>query len=142
MATIQPITLREAEFIAHRYAVEVMSFLDEPIPPFHTRYPGRLESCLAQPFQSGDGKYRYYRFLERAAVLFYFITKSQCFVNGNKRMAVTLTMVFFYKNKRWLDIPHEDLYAIACQVAESKPRQKDNMIQALARTFKTHEVPR
>lgn len=139
---IQPITLNEAEFIAHRYAVELMSYTDEPIPPFHTRYPGRLESCLAQPFQTFGGKYLHHTFLKRAAILFYLIARSQCFVNGNKRMAVTLTMVFFYKNKKWLNIPEKDLYDIARNVGKSRPNQQDNVVKALQATFKTYMSPR
>lgn len=40
---------------------------------------------------------------------------------ANKRMAVTLILVFFFLNKRWLDVRPEQLYKIACNVAEDAP---------------------
>jgi death-on-curing protein len=138
---IKPITLIEAEFIAHAAAIELMNFTDEPIPPFNTRYPGRLESCLAQPFQTFDGKYLHYTFIERAAVLFYMIASSQCFVNGNKRMAVTLTTVFFFINKRWIDIPPRSLYDLACSVGASDTADQDAICKILIDTFKKFVVP-
>lgn len=139
---IKPLTLRHAEYIAHRYAVEELNYTNEPIPPFNTRYPNRLESCLHQPFQTFDGKYLHFRFTKRAAVLFYFIARSQCFVNGNKRMAVTLTMVFFYVNKRWLDIPDRQLYEIACEVGKSPAEAQEDVIKALEAAFKKYQTQR
>lgn len=139
---IKPLSLDEAEFIAHRYAVEVLTYTNEPIPPFNTRYPGRLESCLAQPFVTSNGRYVHYRLTKRAAVLFYFIAKNQCFMNGNKRMAVTLTMVFFYINKKWLNMPNKDLYDIACEVGKSEPKKQELVIKALEDTFKAYITSR
>lgn len=138
--TIQRLTIEQAEFIAHRLAVELMDQIDEPIPPFSTRSPGKLESCLAEPFQTYGGNYLHRTFVERAAVLFYLITKNHCFSNGNKRMAVALTMVFFYNNKRWLDVTSRGLYRIACDVAESNPRERDIAQGALKLFFKKHMV--
>lgn len=136
---IRPLSLRDAEFIAHFLATELMSDKNEPIPPFSTRLPGRLESCLVEPFQSGNGKYLHYTFVERAAVLFYLVTKNHCFQNGNKRMAVALTLVFFDINKRWLDVPPRTLYEIACDVAESSPKDRQVMHQALVKFFKKYQ---
>jgi death-on-curing family protein len=111
------------------------------MPPFHTREPGKLESCLAEPFQTFNGKYLHRTFWERAAVLFYLITKNHCFSNGNKRMAVTLTTSFCYINKRWLKVPPKELYEIACSVAESDPKKKHIYQTALVATFKEFAVP-
>jgi death-on-curing protein len=138
--TIRPLTLLEAEYIAHSLAHELMSSDDEPIPPFNTREPGKLESSLAEPFKSFEGKYFHRTFVERAAVLFYLITKNHCFYNGNKRMAVTLTMVFFFVNKRWINIPTYELYKIACSVADSDPKNRQIIQKALVETFKTYQT--
>lgn len=134
--TIKPLYIKEAEFVAYRLAVELMNSDDEPIPAFDTRSPGKLESCLAQPFQTAGGKYLYYSFVSRAALLFYLITKNHCFYNGNKRMAVTLTMSFCYKNKRWINIPPRKLYEIANTVAESDPKNQNEVIGILKEMFK------
>jgi len=138
--TIKPLTLKEAEFVAHTLAVELMDSANEPMPPFGTRSPGKLESSLAEPFQTFGGKYLHRTFIERAAVLFYLVTKNHCFENGNKRMAITLTLVFFYINKRWLNIPPKDLYGIACAVAESTPSERDSMHRYLVQVFSGHRV--
>lgn len=139
--TIRPLTLAEAEYIAHSLAVELMNSDNEPIPPFNTRYAGKLESSLVEPFQTFGGKFLHRTFAERAAVLFYLISKNHCFVNGNKRMAITLTTLFFYVNKRWINVYPHDLYVIACTVAKSKPEQREIMHRSLVAFFKSNIVP-
>lgn len=140
--TIRQLSLQEAEFIAHTLAVELMDSENEPIPPFSTRYPGKLESCLAQPFQTFASKSLYPSFVEKASLLFYLITKNHCFENGNKRMAVTLTSLFCFVNKRWLDMDPTKLYKLACDVAESDPKHSDTEILRVAQIFKKHLVLR
>lgn len=53
--TIKPITISQVETVAHSLAQELMLW-GEPIPPFDTRFPDRLESCLKTPFQNGKAK--------------------------------------------------------------------------------------
>ena len=137
--TIKKLSLHQAEHVAHALAKEIMDWEEEPIPPFHTRHPGKLESCLSEPFQTFDGKPLHRTFIKRAAVMFYLITKNHCFSNGNKRMAVTLTMAFFYINKRWLNVPAMKLYEVARDVASSQPKDKQTMIEALVILFKKYE---
>ena len=48
---MKTITVKVVEYIAVTLAQEMLEF-DEPIPDFATRYPNRLESCLANPFQN------------------------------------------------------------------------------------------
>lgn len=131
---MKPISLRQAQYVAHKLAKKLMTY-DEPIPPFTTRYDGKLESCLAQPFQFAGGRPAYLRFTRKAAVLFYGVIKDHPFINGNKRMAVTLTLTFFFVNDRWLNVPPDDLYKIACDVAESSPSERDPMLNALNQFF-------
>jgi death on curing protein len=108
---------------------------DEPIPPFATRYQGRLESCLLAPFQTFDQKPLYLRLVRKAAVLFYGVIKDHPFMNGNKRMAVTLTLIFFYFNDKWVETSPDDLYKMACAVATSNPQNRDMVIDLLVRYF-------
>ncbi len=91
------IDIGDAEYIAYALVRELMNY-DEPMPAFETRFPGRLESCLEQPFVTYDGAELYKSLTEKAALLFYLVTKNHPFENGNKRMAVTLTLVFIYLN--------------------------------------------
>lgn len=137
---MKQLSLAEAEYVAHALAKELMDF-DEPLPPFTTRYPGRLESCLAQPFTTYGGDDLYKSPHEKAALLFYLVIKNHPFENGNKRMAVTLTLVFLYKNSAWIDASPDDLYKIACSVAESSPDRKDYVLKVLTDFIHTNLTP-
>ena len=128
------VSLLEAEYLAYKLAKELMNY-DEPLPDFGTRYPGKLESCLEQPFQTFDGEDLYPTIVDKAAVLFYLITKNHPFENGNKRMAVTMTLLFLFKNSHWLKINPEDLYELALIVAKSKANEKDYVISKLEESF-------
>ena len=138
---IRPLTLEEAEFIAHALAVELMDYDNEPMPPFNTRSPGILESCLAEPFQTFDGKNLHPTFVSKTAIMFYLVIKNHPFSNGNKRMAVVLTTVFCYVNKRWLNVKPEELYKLACKVAKSEPAEKEKVISVLETKFKEFMTP-
>src|SRR5579883_1959103 len=123
---MKKISLVEAEYIAHALAKELFANFDEPMPEFGTRFPGRLESCLDQPFQTFNGKDLYGKSIaSKAAVLFYLVIKNHPFENGNKRMAVTLMLVFLYKNGYWLQGSPEKLYKLALSVAASEANNKD-----------------
>lgn len=121
--------------------MELMDY-DEPIPPFATRYQGRLESCLLLPFQTFDGRPLYRTLVRKAAVLFYGVIKDHPFINGNKRMAVTLTLVFFFQNNKWLDTSPRELYEMARAVATSKPENRDKVVNLLVKYFNISLVDR
>lgn len=124
---IRPVTILEVEYIAYDLAKKLMEW-DEPIPAFGTRYPGRLESCLAQPFQTYGHKLLYKGLMGKAAVLFYLMTKNHPFENGNKRIAVATLLYFLMINNKWLKTSNASLYKFAKEVAESNPRDKDSAI--------------
>jgi len=50
-------------------------------------------------------------------------------------MAVVLTGVFCIVNNKVLNISPKVLYDIACEVAKSKPHEKEVIIKALENTF-------
>ncbi|WP_430478114.1 type II toxin-antitoxin system death-on-curing family toxin [Streptomyces sp. P11-1] len=131
---IERVSLLEAEYVAHGLARELMDY-GEPVADFHARYPGRLESCLEQPFMHLQGRYVYWRLNHRAAVLFYLLIKNHPFHNGNKRMAVTITMTFVYKNGYWLDFSPDALYSVAKMVSESDPGEKQEIVKMLKASF-------
>jgi death-on-curing family protein len=139
----QPIfrlTMADIEFIAFSLAKELMEG-DEPIPPFDTRFPDKLESCVATPFQTFGGKSLYKGVTKKAAILFYLMVKNHPFQNGNKRMAVAALLLFLYRNRRWLSISNENLYEFAKYVASSDPRDKEKIIRAIEIVVKTKIVP-
>lgn len=133
------LTVEEVKYLAHRLAQELMEY-DEPIPDFVTRYPGKLESCLAQPFQKFARKSLYPGLTRRAAVLFYLMIKNHPFQNGNKRIAMTSLFVFLSKHRKWLRVDDRELYNFAVWVASSPPKLKDDVIRAVERFIKTYLI--
>ena len=109
---MKKITLKEVEFLALNLAKEMMAW-NEPIPDFGTRFPNILESCLAGPFYSFQGKNLYHGTVEQSSILFYLMIKNHPFQNGNKRIAMTTLFVFLYKRKKWLKVDNQELYNFA-----------------------------
>lgn len=122
--------LEHIEQLAHAIARETMGW-NEPIPPFKTRYPEKLEACLGSVSQTFDGKELYPTLVAKAAILFYAMVKNHPFQNGNKRVAVVTLLVFLYANNKWIQTDEQQLYNFAKWVAESPPELKDDTILAV-----------
>ena len=120
----------EIEYIAFSLAREQLTY-NEPIPDFSTRFPNKLESCLASPFQSFGGRLLYPTLISRAAILFYLMIKNHPFQNGNKRIAMTALLVFLYKNKKWIKADSQELYNFALWITTSPADLKDETIKAI-----------
>ena len=129
MVAIQPLSVGEVEYIAHALAVKWFR-QDEPIPEFSTRYPDKLESCLQQPFTAFQDLDPYPTLIDKAAIMFYLLTKNHPFLNGNERLAVTTVLNFLAKNDKWVEASPVSLYEIAKLVAGSKPEEKDVVVGA------------
>lgn len=121
---IKKLNITEIEYIAHRLAQELMEF-GEPIPPFSTRYPDKLESCIRTPFQTFDRKSLYKSFETKASILFYLMIKNHPFQNGNKRVAVITLIYFMHENSRRLKVDNNRLYEFSKMIAASDPMDKD-----------------
>ena len=130
---IKKLDVIEIEYVAHRLAQELMEY-GEPIPPFSTRYPDKLESCLKTPFQTFQRKSLYPTFEMKAAMLFYLLIKNHPFQNGNKRVAVVTLLYFLDKNGRTLDVNNKLLYEFSREIAASDPRDK-NLVVSNIRNF-------
>jgi len=133
------LTVAEVKYLAHQLAVKLMTG-NEPIPGFDTRFPGKLESCLMQPFQTFDKKALYSGLTRKVSVMFYLIIKNHPFQNGNKRIAITSVMVLLYKNKKWMKVDTQELYNFAVWVAESNAKLKDEVVAAIEKFFKSNIV--
>lgn len=136
---VRTLSLTDVEFLAHTLARELMEW-NEPIPPFRTRYPEKLESCLNTVTQTFARKELYPSLIEKAAALFYLLVKNHPFQNGNKRVAVTTLLVFLQINGKWLSIDTKRLYNFAVWVAESDPALSTETIAATATFIKKHIV--
>jgi prophage maintenance system killer protein len=74
---------------------------------------------------------------EKAAHLLYFVTKNHSFSDGNKRIAAWLFIWYLEKNGSLLDedgtkrINENTLVALTLLIAESKPEEKEMMINVV-----------
>jgi len=134
---IKTISVVDVEYVAHTLASKTMSW-NEPIPEFGTRFGSVLEGCVEAPFQSFGGRQLYPGIIKKAAILFYLMIKNHPFQNGNKRLAMTTTFYFFYKNSKWLKVDNQELYNFARWVAESNPKLKDATTNAIETFFSTY----
>ena len=139
MRNIEELSLREVEYVAFRLAKQWLSF-NEPIPDFHTRYPNKLESCLAAPFQKFNKKPLYAGLAGKAAVMFYFLMKNHPFQNGNKRIAMTALLTLLSKNNKWLEVDQQQFFNHAMWVASSPSDAKEETVQYVEKFIKKHLV--
>ncbi len=96
-----------------------------------------LRSSLSAIYQTFEGADLYPSIEEKAAHLLYFITKNHSFVDGNKRIAAFLFLLFLDRNGILLDdngmkrIADNALVALTLMIAVSKPEDKDTMIKVI-----------
>ena len=57
--------------------------------------------------------------------------KNHPFQNGNKRIAITTLLFFLVQNNKWLSTSNESIYKFACEVAESKPEERHNIMNII-----------
>lgn len=96
-----------------------------------------FQSSIATIYQSFGGQELYPSIEEKAAHLLYFVVKNHSFSDGNKRIAAFLFVWFLEKNnilyredgsKRIAD---NALVALTLMIAESKPDEKDIIVQVV-----------
>ena len=93
-----------------------------------------LNSILGNISQTFDSTPVYSSNIERVISLLYFVIKDHPFVDGNKRIACFLFLVFLIKaNISTRRMNNVSLVAIALLVAESDPCQKDTMLKLIMR---------
>lgn len=98
-----------------------------------------LRGIVGNLYQTFDGQNLYPSMEEKAAHLLYFVIKDHPFTDGNKRSAALLFLHFLDRNAhlrradRSLRIEATTLTALALLIAESRPEQKDVMLQLILR---------
>ncbi len=137
--SVKILTVAEVAYIAHTLATKYLDW-DEPIPPFSTRFPNKLESCLLVPFQTFGSAHLYKGLIGKASILFYLLIKNHPFQNGNKRIAVTGLLVFLAKNRKWLSVDSQEFYNFAVWIASSPPKLKDQTVKAVEAFVKQYIV--
>ena len=133
------IELPEFELLCFNLARELLGKF-EPIPDFVTRFPGVLESCLETPKQTFGDMLLYPTLTDQASIFFYLLVKNHPFQNGNKRIALTTLFVFLALNKKWLKVTDLDLYNLAVEVANSKPKEKTKVLKFVRNILKENLI--
>lgn len=103
------------------YADEVLAIHDASIVrfggAFGVRDEGLLESALAQPFQSFEGKDLYPSLAEKAARYAYGIISNHPFYDGNKRTGAAVMGAFLRMNGARFMPRADDLLSVVLGVA-------------------------
>ena len=136
---MREISIGDVQYIAHALARDLLKW-NEPIPEFTTRFPNILESCLATPFQMFNKKDLYPGLVKKASILFYLMIKNHPFKNGNKRVAMTTTILFLIRNGKWLKVNNYDLYKFTLWVTESDAKLKHDVVLAIESYFRIYLV--
>ena len=122
-----------------REFIDSMKFTADS-PLFGNEKDGSFKSALGAVYQSFEGKDLYPSSQEKAANLLYLVTKNHGFSDGNKRIAAGLFLYFLKRNRLLLRkdgskrIADHTLVALTVMIAESKPQEKELMVN-LVMTF-------
>ena len=132
-------TKRKAVGINYREAVDIVERIRNDLKVtsnlFGKQKDESLKSSLAAINQTFDKKDLYPTIEEKAANLLYFVVKNHSFVDGNKRIAAVLFLVYLNRNgmlysasgqKRLAD---SGLVALTLLIAESKPSEKNDIVK-------------
>ncbi len=96
-----------------------------------------FKSSIGQIYQTFGGEELYPSVEEKAAMLFYLVTKNHSFSDGNKRIAATLFLWFMnnngilYNPDRTKRIADNTLVALTLMIAESRTEEKDVMVKVV-----------
>jgi prophage maintenance system killer protein/prophage antirepressor-like protein len=109
---------------------------------FSNERDGSFSGILKTIYQTFDKKELYGSLEEKAAHLLYFIIKDHPFSDGNKRVGAFLFVLFLDKNKILYrktgekKINDSALVALALLVAQSDPKEKEQMVALITQLIK------
>lgn len=103
---------------------------------------GKLKGILEAIYQHVFGQELYPNMEEKAAYLLYFLIKDHPFVDGCKRIGVTIFLEFLNKNHHlFIDgkqiISNNTLVAITLMIAQSMPEEKETMVNLVMHFLST-----
>ncbi len=118
-----------------RQVVDSMSF-GEASNLFGLEKDDSFKGSIGNIYQSFAGEEIYPSLEEKAANLLYFVTKNHSFADGNKRIAAAMFLYFLDKNGiLFIDgekhIDDHTLVALTIMIAESRPEEKEIMIDVI-----------
>jgi len=133
------ITKEELKYIAQLFSEYMLKEINND-PGYTVKDEGRLESSLAQPFQSIEGKELYPTLVDKAAILYYLCIKNHPFEDGNKRMGIFSLLLYLYKNGYWLDTTNDELFDITVYTASSKVEDMQEVVEKIKVFVEEHLV--
>ena len=86
---------------------------------------GLFEAAVAMPRSTFDGAYLHRTLADMAAAYHYHLSRNHPFVDGNKRIGVTVALIFLYMNDVELDATSDELEAIAMGLATGEIGKDD-----------------
>ena len=103
---------------------------------------GKLNGIIAAVYQNVFGTELYPSIEEKAANLLYFLIKDHPFVDGCKRIGASIFLKFLNKNKHHIIdgkqiISDSALVAITLMIAESRPEEKETMVNLVMNFLKS-----
>ena len=126
----------ELTFNECKKLIESMSFSKSSTIFGKEKTKGALEGIIGSVYQTAFGEDVYLSVQEKAANLLYFIVKDHPFIDGCKRIAASIFLYFLNKNNLLFKndkkiISDSTLVAITLLLAESKPEEKEIMINVI-----------
>lgn len=103
---------------------------------------GKLNGIIAAVYQNVFGTELYPSIEEKAANLLYFLIKDHPFVDGCKRIGASIFLEFFNKNNHLIIdgkqiISDSALVAITLMIVESRPEEKETMVNLVMNFLKS-----
>ena len=126
----------ELTFNECKKLIESMTFSKSSTIFGKEKTKGALEGIIGSVYQTAFGEDVYPSVQEKAANLLYFIVKDHPFIDGCKRIAASIFLYFLNKNNLLFKndkkiISDSTLVAITLLLAESKPEEKEIMINVI-----------
>jgi death on curing protein len=94
-----------------------------------------LESALAQPQVTFDGKFLLADLFEMASAYLFHLVQNHPFVDGNKRVGAVAAIVFLLTNDQDIGISDDQLESLTMDVAQGKLDR-----DAIAATLRGHAI--
>lgn len=77
-----------------------------------------LDSALAQPKSMFEGRYLHKSIYEMAAAYGYHLCQNHPFIDGNKRIALTVMYTFLYVNGHRIKLNEKEAYLLIMSIAD------------------------
>lgn len=120
-------------------AAEVMEIHADQIERYSgshgLRDRGLLDSALAVPEATFDGVDLHATLCEKAAAYLYHIAKNHPFVDGNKRAACVVALVFLALNGESIEMNEDALYKLGMGVAQGDVSKSEIAVFFQARVY-------